>query len=352
MIVLGFDPGIALLCLGLPALAACSVMFAYDLPRGRELALNAKLRAAVKRAVVEATGLRKSLEGAELRMRDVRAATAGIDENLRFKIQRMPARDQAALDALIGQGTFSGLLALLRNGAMVDRRLASLERVWSRGSSERESVRALCENLWVLEPDLKTEGHIFAGKSLGAVAEAYFGAPQPSDDLSAMAARKKPSAVGMFRRRTAIARPNDQGERTLVIIEARRPGDTLNQAVVTAAVGYAHAMRKLVPELGDWPVECYVIGGAFTEDAEFAASHAPPGTPVVLTTWEGLLNRARSRRPETVSLNEIRFDGDQPPVFDLTVRSRALGSFLDAGDGDGEDETGRPESVHARDITA
>jgi hypothetical protein len=313
-------------------LAAYAVLRLHYIPREHERVRNAKLIEVSKRANVEAAGLRKVLESSELKMRDIRAAVAGIDEGLRRKLQKMPARDQSALDALIGQGTFSGLLSVLRNGALVERRLMELQRSWSRGVNERESVRALCENLWLLEPGLTSEGHIFSGKTLGVVAEAYFGMPQPADDLSMVAARKKPAAVGMFRRRTAIARPDDPGERTLVIIEARRPGDSISQAVVSAAVGYAHAIRKLVPELSQWPIECLVIGGSIDEDAQFAANHAPPGSPVRLATWSGLLTQARMRRPETVNLNAIRLDGDQPPVYDLNARSRVLGAFLDLED--------------------
>jgi hypothetical protein len=327
-----FEWGIALLCLGLPAAAAFGVMYTIDFPRAREMRLNVKLQAAFKKANTEAAGLRKALEGADMRMRDIRAATAGMDQNLRYKIQRMSARDQAALDALIGQGTFSGLLAILRNGVLVDRRLAELKRTWSRGMSERECARVLCENLWVLEPDLTSEGHIFAGKALGSVAEAYFGAPAPSDDLAIAAARKKPTAVGMFRRRSTIGKPNGPGDKTLVIIEARRPGEAVSQAVISAGVGYAHAMRKLVPELADWPVECMIVGGNFSADAQFTASHAPPGTPVHLVTWDALYERARARRPETVSLVPVRLDADNPPLFDLGARERAAGSFLDLQD--------------------
>ena len=331
---MAFEPGIALLCLALPALAAYGAVSAYHVPRERELRLNAKLRAAFARANTEAAGLRKALEGVDLKMRDVRAAAAGIDDNLRHKIQRMPARDQAALDALIGQGSFAGLMTILRNGVLVDRRLQELSRAWSRGVSERESARALCENLWVLEPQLASEGHVFWGKTLGTVAESYFGTQVPADDLAAMAAKKKPSAVGMFRRRTAIAKPNDPGQITLVIVEARRPGEVVAQNVVSAAVGYAHGMRKLVPELNQWPVECLIVGGSFTDDAEFAAQHAPPGTPVSLMSWNGLLNQARTRRPETVRLQPVRFDADQPPVYDLGHKHEGLRSFLDLDEDD------------------
>jgi hypothetical protein len=343
---MAFDPGIALLCLALPALAAYGTLNAYSMPRERELRLNAKLRAAFARANTEAAGLRKALEGVDLKMRDVRATAAGIDDNLRHKLQRMPARDQAALDALIGQGSFAGLMTALRNGVLVDRRLHELGRAWSRGVSERESARALCENLWVLEPQLASEGHIFWGKTLGTVAETYFGTKVPADDLAAMAAKKKPSAVGMFRRRSTIARPNDPGESTLVIVEARRPGEVVAQNVVSAAVGYAHGMRKLVPELSQWPVECLIVGGSFTEDAEFAAQHAPPGTPVMLMSWDGLLNQARTRRPETVRLQPVRFDADQPPVYDLGRKHEGLRSFLDL-DPD-EDETPRHAPSHGQ----
>jgi hypothetical protein len=334
-----FDLGIAMLCLALPALAAYGVVALYHVPRERELRLNARLKSAFLRARTEMDGLRKAMEGAELRMRDISAASAGIDGNLRYKIQRMTARDQAALDALIGQGTFSSLLAALRNGVMVDRRLADLRRAWSPAAGERDSTRALCENLWVLEPSLVSEGHVFVGKTLGTVAETYFGLPLPRDDLAAMAAKKKPSAVGMFRRRSAISKPDDPGEPVLVIFEARRPGETVSQNVVSAAVGYAHALRKLVPELGEWPVECCVVGGAFTSDAHFAAQHAPPGTPVRLTSWDALLHQARTRRPETVNLEMVRFDADRPPAYALRPMDQDLKSFLDLDDGADDAET-------------
>jgi hypothetical protein len=330
-----FDPGTALLCLSLPALAAYGGMLAYHFPRARELRLNAKLRMAFVRANTETSGLRKALDGAELKMRDVRAASAGMDDNLRQKIQRMPARDQKALDALIGQGSFMDLLSVLRNGVTVERRLSELRNAWSPGTGERESARALCENLWVLEPHWVSEGHVFWGKSLGTVAESYFGVPLAQDDLAAMAAKKKPSAVGMFRRRSAISKPDDPGRRTLLIVEARRPGETVGENVVGAAVGYAHAIRKIVPDMGDWPVECLVIGGAFSDDAEFAAQHAPPGTPVHLTTWDGLLNQAATRKPETVKLGAVRFDADNPPVYGAGAREAASAPLLDLGQDDG-----------------
>jgi hypothetical protein len=329
---MGIDAGIALLCLGLPSLAAYGVMAAYEVPRLREKSLNAKLRSAFLKANTEADGLRKSLEGAELRMRDVRAATATIDQNLRQKLQRMPARDQAALDALIGQGTFAGLLSALRNGVLVDRRVSELERAWARGASERQCTQALCENLWILEPGLVSEGHIFLGKTLGSVAEGYFESILPNDDLAIAAAKKKPSAVGMFRRRSAIGRPSDPGQSTLVILEARRAGETIGQQVVGATISYAHAIRKLVPELGDWPIECWIVGGSIAEDAHFAASHGPPGTPIHLTTWDALTHLARTRRPETVTLRPIRFDANEPPVYRVGHQAAGLKSFLDLDD--------------------
>lgn len=329
---MGIDAGIALLCLGLPSLAAYGVMAAYEAPRVREKAMNAKLRAAFQKASTEADGLRKSLEGAELRMRDVRAAIATIDPSLRQKLQRMAARDQAALDALIGQGTFAGLLNALRNGVMVDRRIAELERAWTRGASERQCTQALCENLWVLEPGLISEGHVFMGKTLGSVAEGYFESRLPNDDLALAAAKKKPSAVGMFRRRSAIGRANDPGVRTLTIFEARRAGESIGQQVVGATISYAHGIRKLVPELGDWPIECWIVGGSISDDAQFAASHGPPGTPIHLTTWDALVHLARTRRPETVTLRSIRFDANDAPVYRLGPQAEGLKSFLDLDD--------------------
>lgn len=325
---MAFESGTALLSLALPTLAALGASYAFDWPRIGEMRRNAKLRAAVKRANTETVGLRNTIEGIEMRLRDTRAAIAGIDENLRHTLQKMPARDQSALGTLIGQGTFAGLLSMLRTNVLVDRRLDALKRAWSRDASERQCAQALCENLWILEPSLVSEGHIFVGKTLGTVAESYFSAAQATDDLAKAAAKKKPSAVGMFRRRSAIANAAAPGQRTLVIVEAHRPGESVGQAVIAMAIGYAHAIRKLVPDLADWPVECIVIGGTIAEDAQLAANNGPPGTPIHLTTWEALKNLARTRRPETISLQQMRFDADQPPHYDLRAETEGLGAFL------------------------
>jgi hypothetical protein len=325
---MAIDAGIALLSLGIPILAAYGAIQVYEMPREAEKRQNAKYRAAVKRVNVETAGLRNTLEGLEMRLRDTRAAIAGIDDNLRLKLQKMPARDQAALDALIGQGTFAGVLNMLRNGVLVDRRLASLAKAWSRGASERQCTQALCENLWILEPNLVSEGHIFVSKTLGTVAESYFGARMPANELTAAAAKKKPSAVGMFRRRSAVASPADPGIETLVVIEARKPGEPIGQATVSAATNYVHAIRRLAPELADWPIECHVIGGAIADDAHHLASHNPPGIQIHLSTWEGLMNLARARRPETVELRAMRFDADHPPSYHINAQPTELSALL------------------------
>lgn len=332
------DPTITLACFALALLLAYVGMELYVFPVAAVRRRQAEAVGALKRAKLESDGLRKTLDGSESRIRDLLSRSDALDDNLRHHIQRMPQRDQAALQALVTDGSFGSLMEVLRRGLLFDRQISGLQQVWrpGRNTSERDATKALVENLWVLEPSLVSEGHVFNGKSLGIAAGSYFGAGTSADDLSEKAARKRPSAIGVFRRRSLVAQENDKGERTLVIIEARRPGEAVGRVAVETAIGYAHGMRKLVPELREWAIECWVVAGAIDNSAQLAATNAPPGTWVHLVTWESLLDQARMRRPETVEYKKIRFDDDSPPSFRAAPRGNGLKAILDM---DGPDAT-------------
>jgi hypothetical protein len=304
----------------LPLLVAYALMLSFEFPRVDAERKLGKFKSALRKLKTEAAGLRTTVENMALKINDFKTSGSSIDPELRDRLADLPARDQVAFRNFIDNPGFAAFLADLHHSTTLSRRIETLKSTWNTKSlSEKECVHALCENLWLLEPDLTTDGHIFLNQTVETIIEGYFPDDAPSQRIrNTSATRNRPSAAGVFYRHTHSKSPSDPGVPTLVVFIARKPGELVTTRVVDEAYTSALALRRGAPTMASWPVECWIIGGTVADDAITREHHtraAADGIVLTPVTWASLVTKAENRKPQTVALQTICFDSDAPRQY-------------------------------------
>lgn len=210
----------------------------------------------------------------------------------------------------------------------VQKRIEHLEDVWFSGEYNEDScTKALCENLWVLQPDLVATDHIFHKRHLSTIADAYFANDQYADGAwKFLDVRREADAAGVFHKGNRVSDDSPIGERVFVLIESKNPDREVNQFVMDEALQYAVNLRKLAKSLMNWDIECIALGASIGPDVRtqlYRFGSTPHTLTVIPMTWRSLLNRAKTLDPLGIVLDGTHVNGKAAPSYLEAAKSDA-----------------------------
>lgn len=179
--------------------------------------------------------------------------------------------------------------------------LVRMRQIWCDESiDERACHDLLFDNLWVLEPDYCLESPAAKELSLARLMEQFFGGKDEAwargfqhDPREAIT----PDIFACVRTTHSLHayNPDNAAERTLLIIELKRPGKKIGHAAMDQAFTYACDTLKLIPPEKCQQIECLVVGGDIEEGQNtislFWDETRPRWVNVVPLTYDDLIKR-------------------------------------------------------------
>lgn len=203
--------------------------------------------------------------------------------------------------------------------AEIKARVELLEKTWFHSTSDENACsELLCENIWLFEPDLVSVGHVFCNRGLETIARAYFPGGRTTNEPKFLDTSRRADVAGVFYRNDMMTTGAENPERVLVIIEAKAVNMPITALHMDEAFQYGLNLRKLIPALTDWNIECYALGGSIAEGVHrqhFRVGAGPHALTVTPITWSFLLQRAKSLDPTRVVARKIDVNGPCPPNF-------------------------------------
>jgi hypothetical protein len=305
-----------------------------DRARARVQAIGSKARrrsAEAKRQAEEAETLLRNaaatLQTQAARIAELERASAEIPRDLRTAIVAFAPHDRPMLKSAIEEWASPDTAARREKAEAVERRLAEVASVWFSGEhTENDCTRMLCRNLWMLGPDLQSQGHIFFDKGQHTIAEAYFPGDSYATTPKFSNGMNRPDAAGLFFRQTEIARPGERGAPVFVVIEAKAPRRPVTQMTMDEAFQYALNLRRLSRTIAKLDLECLAIGGWTEADVRpqsFRIGSTHHTITVTPLTWRAVYERARKFDPASVDLTEAAINDGPPDLRALLGPDRA-----------------------------
>lgn len=256
--------------------------------------------------------------------RRIARRVAGIAPSLLARVRLLNQDDKASLDSLLAlSASPREILEYLKHQRRIAARLDDVERIWGGEHVEDECTKQLCQNPWMLSPDLRPTEHIFFKRHLKTIAQEYFPGDRYGEEWKFLQESKEADAVGVFYRMTG-ADSASEGEPVLVVIESKNPKRTVNQFVMDEALQYGVNLRKLSRTLAHWNIECIALGATVQEGITtqlYRFGSTPNTLTVTPMTWAGILLRSRQLDASSIQLDKTRIN-DSPPNH-LTTKAFA-----------------------------
>jgi hypothetical protein len=259
------------------------------------------------------------LESQANEVQNLRDAVDAQSPALRAAIERAPRQSHDEIASHI-DGWFSRD-EVERRARRMDfaKRVERIEATWFESTAtENKCSELLSENLWLLEPDLVSIGHVFRDRSLENIARAYFPGDRTTVDPKFLNPEKRADIAGVFYRNDMMTTGALQPERVFVVIEAKAVHKEITPFHMDEAFQYALNLRKMVPSLADWNIECYALGGSIADGVHrqhFRVGPGPQAITVTPITWNFLLQRAKALDPARIVARKIDVNGANPPSF-------------------------------------
>lgn len=287
----------------------------------------------LRRSFIDGKATNKSIrEKLEARLNELLQKVEGVQDALLSAVRTLSSDEQAALSNLLRSGVSPSVTIGENHQRMaVHQRIAHLENTWFSGQyKEDDCTKALCENLWVLQPELVASEHIFFKRHLSTIAQSYF----PNDHYASGAWKfiqegREADAAGVFYRANRVSDDQPTGERIFVVIESKNPGREVNQFVMDEALQYAVNLRKLAKTLAGWDIECIALGQSVGPDVRtqlYRFGSTPHTLTVVPMTWRSLIERAKQLDPASVVIGRTRINSAAPSYLEQHQEATASSS--------------------------
>lgn len=234
--------------------------------------------------------------------------------------------EQVELAALVIGAAITAVVALLVSRQLVEK-LATLERriepskgkckavssmskLWLRLGDEDPCRDLLFENMWVLEPEYRLQGHrFFKNEALSTIFSAL-GIKYPDQGYKRWFLLKRldskhnplqwrPDVCGFVTKSASISYPHTATtQKVFLIIEFKKPETELTVRDMDQAYSYANLFRRLQENEVRWdhPIECLVVGGAMGDGVSDIYSRWGANASTITVrpiTYRALLERAR-----------------------------------------------------------
>lgn len=278
---------------------------------------NAKAKIAQLQTILTAAEKKLQEQGGDIK--SLREAVDSQSPSLRAAIERTPRQNHDELAAHVETWFSRDEVERRARREDVGQRIKLLEATWFESTAnENKCAELLSENLWLLEPDLQSVGHVLRDRSLENIARAYFPGNRAAIDPKFLNPEKRADIAGVFYRNDMMTTGAQGPEHVFVVIEAKAVHKQITPAHMDEAFQYGLNLRKMVPALAEWNIECYALGGSIGDGVHrqhFRVGPGPHAITVTPITWSFLLQRAKSLDPACIVARKIDVNGLNPPAF-------------------------------------